>query len=51
MMHGNLTAIETELEVENVATNRGGAGGGGPGHIPKKFGLDKSRLLGGLAGT
>ena len=35
MMHGN---------------NRGRGWGGGPGHTPKKVGLDKSRLLGMLAG-
>ena len=47
MMHGNLTASETELAIEKAATDRGRGMGGGPGHTPKKVGLDKSRLLGG----
>ena len=50
MMHGNLTASETELVAEKAATDRGGGRGGGPSHTPKKVGLDKSRILGRMAG-
>ena len=46
MMHGKLTASRAELAAEKAASNRGS----GPGHPPKKVGLAKSRLLGGLAG-
>ena len=46
MMHGKLTTSGEKMSAVKAASNRGR----GPGHHPKKVGLDKSRLLGRLAG-
>ena len=50
-MHGKLTASGVELAAEKEDRKRGRGRGSGPDHLPKKVGLDKSRLLERLAGT
>ena len=49
-MHGKLKLIGADLVDKKVASNMGRGRGVGPVHTPKKVGLAKSRLLGGLAG-
>ena len=49
-MHGKLTAIGEELAADKATSNRGRGMWSGPGHPPKKVGLDKSKILGKLAG-
>ena len=50
IMHGKLKLIGADLVDKKVASNMGRGRGVGPVHTPKKVGLAKSRLLGGLAG-
>ena len=50
MLHRKLTTSGAELAAEKAESNRGRGRGSGPRHPPKKVGLDKSRLLGRLAG-
>ena len=47
MMHGNLTASETDLAAKKAASNRGRDRGGGPGHTPKNVGFGQVKASGG----
>ena len=49
-MHGKRMASGVELVAKKAANNKGRGMGRGPGHLPEKVGLDKSKLLGRLMG-
>ena len=49
-MHGKLIPSRAEMADKKAASNRRKGRGGIPDHPPNKVGLDKSMLLGRLAG-